>query len=407
MRITNGYQMLTHLKNMNNALTNLTNSNNKMSSQRRFDKAWENVADATRAFRVRKQLSSDSFYMTNIRDVQGRLDTADENIQTVNTILRTVDERVVQALNDTLAPSDREKIATEIEGLQKEVLAICNAKYADKYLFSGSGGKTAGAPFTTYEQEVTVNQDGVDVKYSRSFLLYHGMDVNSLSKNETTGEIEARQTVNVLDRNGNPIRAKDANGNDIPILDGSGDPVLDGDGNPTYKFVTVDSGKEIPYDKTNYVNIGLGYTVTTDANNNQVINPESAIPYTFSGAKMFGVGTNSDGVSNNVFNFMGDVVQALKGNNSNRLDECLDQIPSISDTLLVGLTEIGSRSNFVEDMNNIITTDVQLMQETQNKLEGIDIAEEAIQNKNFEMAWMVTLQLGAKTLPSSLFDFMR
>jgi hypothetical protein len=45
--------------------------------------------------------------------------------------------------------------------------------------------------------------------------------------------------------------------------------------------------------------------------------------------------------------------------------------------------------------------------EMQSKLEAVDIEYELIQNKSLELTWQVSLQLGTKVLPMSIFDFIR
>ena len=40
-------------------------------------------------------------------------------------------------------------------------------------------------------------------------------------------------------------------------------------------------------------------------------------------------------------------------------------------------------------------------------MEAVDLAGESINNKAYEAAWMVTLQLGSSLIPPSIFDFMK
>lgn len=351
MRITNRNQMMSHLKHMNTTLTNLTKSNNKMSSQRAFDKAWENVGDATRALLIRKKIRDADFQMTNIRDVEGRLDNADSSMQTMVTMLRTVTDRTVEALNGTLTESDREKVADEISELQKEALALCNSSYADNYVFGAAGGPEKKEPFYEVNGKMT----------------YHGFPIDDLKLNENTGKIQH-------------------------LAPDPADP-------------NTSIWQDIPYDHDNYMDIGTGFKYTK--NPDEIINPDTALQYTLSGARIFGVGKNADGVSNNVYNLLGEISDALRVNDLDLLNKQFDQLPNVRDRILSGMTEVGTRLNMIEDINGILVNDKFNLQTRQNDLEAVDLAEEAINNKDCEMAWMVTLQLGSKILPSSLFDFLR
>ena len=44
---------------------------------------------------------------------------------------------------------------------------------------------------------------------------------------------------------------------------------------------------------------------------------------------------------------------------------------------------------------------------TQKNLEAVSVETEAVNNKSYETAWMVTLQLGSSIIPPSIFDFMK
>jgi flagellar hook-associated protein 3 FlgL len=47
------------------------------------------------------------------------------------------------------------------------------------------------------------------------------------------------------------------------------------------------------------------------------------------------------------------------------------------------------------------------LKKRQQSLEGVNLETEAVNNKSYESAWMVTLQLGSSIIPPSIFDFMK
>lgn len=549
MRITNRNQIMSQLRNMNTTLNNLTNSNNRMSSQRKFNHAYEDVASATKAMRLRKSIRDKDFYLNNIRDARGRINSAEDALQTSVDILRTVTDRVEQALNGTYAEDDRMKIATEIGNLQEEVLSLMNSSYTDHFVFDAAGGAVKGEQpfkemlvdvpkFVTKEvpvmAEPVITQETVNIQ-EPTVPLYdkHGNQIEEGIPGETyylhyygeqTGEM-CEQEIRVGDvaEDGFPYFAPgtkqvdvvhqryqyqvgegqtvykadgtlagegekftiddgpfysadptapganlaniqiapgtdsqfeqvmrtekvqetreklDANGNKIPLVDEQGRQVLDEKNRPvwemegvmeqrktlTYHGMPVDelqfnketgkvewyqfdengivqkdpaTGKllygEIPYNEQNYIDIGLGHKLV-NTKDGQKINPETVFQFTLSGAEVFGLGT-TDGMSNNMYSLMGEIVESLEANDMETLGSQFDHLKNVRATLLTNLTEIGVRTNFLDDMENIHKNDKLNFQTRQTDIEAVDLAEEAMYNKNHEMAWMVTLQLGSK-----------
>lgn len=439
MRISNRNLIMNQLRNMNTTLANFTNSNNRMTSGRKFDHAYENVADATRAMRLRKSIRDKEFYITNIRDARGRLNSAEDAIQTTVNILRSVTDRVEEALNGTVPEEDRKKIATEISNLQEEVLSLMNTTYTDHPVFSGSGYKTKNEPpFQTQGNK----------------LFYHGVDVGQLQYDKETGTyrkpIYDYVDKQATDQNGNFINQAvtvdgksdtvpvyelkngtaelelDDQGKPVPALDDNGKllywPVMKANGTVYQKGEDIDSNnvykckyeqkqeikdyEDMEYTSQNYLDIGIGHTFKQNADGKFSINPETVHQFTYSGIEVFGAG-RTGGMSNNVYTFLGEIADSMNNNNMDLLGEQLNHIKDVREHLLTSITEIGVRSNFLDTMEDIHKNDLLNFQTRQKDVEAVDLPQEAMNNKNHEMAWMVTLQMGSKVLPSSLFDFLR
>lgn len=346
MRITQ--QMITrnYLTRMNNNLGLLNGSNNRLSAQRKFEKSWENVADAGKALKVRKLVVDNERYLTTIRDAEGRSGAAEDALRNANSLLTRIEDRVIEGLNGTMSVDDRDKIATEIAKIQDEVFQIMNTTYSDKFVFSAAGGANREAPFS---------------KDAAGNLLYHGTYVDEMYKGAN-----GKPMYNTVDANGLPISAN------------------------------------IPYNKDNYVDIGAGYKVDDGK-----VDPNTAFKDTYSGVECFGYGMSDDGVPQNLYSLLGNMVNNLRSNDMDGLGKSLDAIGATMNTMLTSITEIGARNTTLEDAANRIEEELVNLYEIQNDLEGIDLSEEIMHNKQFEMGWMVTLQMGSKVLPTSIFDFLR
>lgn len=477
MRISNRNMYMSQIRNMDVTLNNLTNSNNRLTSGRKFTQAYEDVAAATKAMRLRKSLRDKDFYMDNIRDTRGRLNSADDALQTSVKVLRDVQDGLTQALNGTYDEKDRGIIAGEVENLQKEVLALMNSSYTDHFVFGATGGPTKGeAPFTIGQPKIPQTVDGATF-YSYTAdpakqQLYDAdgnvvTDVGRTSEmkmpltlykkdptNLAGGEVAADFAVNLLTTAdfddyfiGKEFKNVTVQKMDYTyatdgttVIDENPAPAVLGDTQLLYHGMPVDdmeyavvngkatgdivwynydqktglvkndlltgSGSTIPYNGTNYIDIGLGHKMQNTATGEK-INPETVMQYTYSGVEVFGLGKADNGLSNNLYSFMGQVVDALRTDDTAGLESMLNHVSSVRSTLLTSLTDIGVRSNFLDDMEGIHTNDKLNYQTRQTDIEAVDLPEETMYNKNHEMAWMVTLQMGGKMLPSTLFDFLR
>lgn len=351
MRITHTMLKRNYLNNLNKNMTNLMGSNERMSSQRRFNRASEDVSAANRALRVRLELTNNERYSNTIRDATGKFSAAEDNLRAISTLMQNVNERMVQAMNGTIPDSDREKIAREIENFQTEILQISNAQYNGEYMFGAAGSGDGSAPFQVVNGKISFN----------------GTDVDSMFPG--TGADEGK----------------------IMYMDNSVVPAV---------------AKEIPFNKKNYIDIGLGFTVTGSGLNAK-LDTKTAVESTISGVQAFGFGTDANGIPQNLFSLLGKVADDMRSGDNEAMGKSFEAIKRQADNLLMNITDLGNRTAFIQSTGERISNDTINLQEIQNDLEAVPIQEESIYNKDYEMSWMITLQMGAKILPASIFDFMR
>lgn len=347
MRITQSMMSRGYVNRMSKNLQNLSASNRRMSSQMKYTRMSENTAEVSRALVVREQLYRNEQYTTNIKNAEGMFESAEGNLQTLNSALNNVTDRLLQAKTGTMSENERVLIANEVRSLQEQMLQVSNAKFGEEHLFNGSG-KGKEAPFD-------VGADGR--------LLYNGTPVDDMVVNPANGK------PSTLDQ-------------------------ITGD------FV------EIPYNQDTYIDIGLGLKMTGTGVNSQ-LDTKTAMKSSISGVEVFGFGTSPEGVPNNMYSLLGRIADDLVNGDAEGMDADLLQIKKSSETLLMGITDIGTRTSFLEDTWNRLDSESITLKTAQQKLESAPLQEEAIYNKSFESSWMITLQLGSKLIPPSIFDFLR
>lgn len=347
MRVTQNALMRNYLRSMHRTLADRAASNEKISSQRSFNKVSEDTAAAARAFNVRRQFTENTESLSAISNATARLSAAESNIGSINDILVNVQERITKVLNNTMPANQLAIVAGEIDGLRDQILQFANAQFGDKYLFSGSNNSTA--PFSYIE--------------GSEQMLFNGIDPDTVRKNPTTGVLE-------------------------------------------YLKSAPDVYETVPKNKAFSVDIGLGLTLKPTGE----IDTRSAFIVDVSGLDILGYGTSDikgQKLSNNLCNLLTELSQAVRNQNSEVLNSGLAQIQNRSESLVMSMTDIGSRDRFLTQIKDRLENDNINLQTAQKALEGVDLETEIINNKSYETAWLITLQLGSQIIPPSIFDFMR
>lgn len=82
-------------------------------------------------------------FLRSIDSLQGEMQNADSALSSVVTTLQRAITLGVQGANGTLNSTDREAIATEVQGIQSELLSLANLSYQGNYVFAGTATQTA------------------------------------------------------------------------------------------------------------------------------------------------------------------------------------------------------------------------------------------------------------------------
>lgn len=353
MRITEGSMMRNYFSSLNKNLKNLSGSNEKLSSGSKYRRVSDNISQTARALVIREQLNKNEQYQSNIGFAEDELSSAESSLSTINEVLQTAQERVLRGISGSYDDVDRKIIGSEVKSLKEQVLLSINAKFGSRFLFGNSNNSEA--PFT----------EGGDGR-----LLYNGIDVDQIFKDAATDKLM------------------------YP--------------NPSYDSTVAGSVQylAVPENKDVYIDAGLGVAVSGDN-----VNTKTAIKLSTSGIEAIGFGmtldTSGKNVPNNLFNLLNRVAQSFENNDLTGMKAYSDQLTDQKNGLMMSISEIGSRTNFLAQISNRIDNDTLNLQEKQRNLEGVDTALEAINNKVFETSWLVNLQLGSQILPTSIFDFIR
>ena len=155
-------------------------------------------------------------------------------------------------------------------------------------------------------------------------------------------------------------------------------------------------------DDSIFIDVGIGIKF-----NNDQLDESSVVKLNTSAIQLLGYGKNSQGIPNNLVSMLNKAVKDLKSGDVSQLSNYQNQLKESNDRLLIQVTDIGTRYAYLENTINRLENEKLNLTEQQNHLESIDHEEETIINKSYDMAYQISLQLGSKVLPLSIFDFMR
>ena len=223
------------------------------------------------------------------------------------------------------------------------------------------------------------------------------------AKSDTNGPSERTILAKELDYLSESIvQLMNVQGVDRPVfagIDGK-TPIELGDGTVSIHDEDVDTLVS-PEITGQYIDIGLGLQF-----NEGVVKESSVVRSDTSPLEILGYGVDN-GTPNNLIRVFQELSKGLKNNDLSGFESLSKKVSSAHDRLLVSLTDLGARNAYLDNTKNRMEIDQLQLTEMQSKLEAVDIESELILNKSLELTWQVSLQLGSKVLPMSIFDFIR
>lgn len=117
----------------------------QISTGKTVNQASDNPTAAALLVDNNDEATFNSGYLQSISAVQGQLSTADSTLSSFTSSLQQAISLGVEAANGTTSTSDQAAIATQLQGIQSQLLSFANTSYEGTYLFAGTD--TSTAPF--------------------------------------------------------------------------------------------------------------------------------------------------------------------------------------------------------------------------------------------------------------------
>jgi flagellar hook-associated protein 3 FlgL len=124
------------------ALENLQQQQNtatlELSSGSSINQPSDNPGGAAELTRINDLSSQVDSYQRSISSISGQFSTADSTLDSVVTVLQRAISLGTEGANGTLSDNDRAGVATEVIGIQNQLLSLANTSYQGQYIFAGT-----------------------------------------------------------------------------------------------------------------------------------------------------------------------------------------------------------------------------------------------------------------------------
>lgn len=255
MRLSTSWMYQQSLGNMINQQSALATTQNQVTTGKRINVASDDPAGAGRVVSLNHILAANTQYTANIDAAATRLNTAQSTLNSVNDLYNSARDLTLQALNGSLADSDRQAIATQLTQLRDQLIQQANSTDATgQALFAGTSstavpfvtnadgtvayGGNDGQPKATIGAGLTVSTGDSGRAIFIDVPAGNGHFVANANAANTGGVVVGENTVSDpqayaagIAANGSYTVNFDGAGN-WSALDAGGNPVLDSGGNP-------------------------------------------------------------------------------------------------------------------------------------------------------------------------------
>jgi flagellar hook-associated protein 3 FlgL len=110
----------------------------ELASGSSINKPSDNPAGAAEVIRLNAESSQSDSFQTSIGNINGQFSTADFTLSSVVTSLQSALSLGVEAAGGTLSASELAAIASQLTGIQSQLLSLANTTYQGQYIFAGT-----------------------------------------------------------------------------------------------------------------------------------------------------------------------------------------------------------------------------------------------------------------------------
>ncbi len=425
MRIASQTVTRNYLNRMEKTYYDKYNSESKIANHRQYDEASEMPAQAATAMRVRKAIANLNTYQENLKTADTIYSSAESSVMAISDIIQTTYEKCIEAANGTSSdvhthsPDQLEMIAINIEAYADEISRLMNLTVADRRIFGGINNDEKA--FAIEDGRAIYN--GVDVDTyndpdmfpnSRESYCDIGLGM-TLDKNGRVDEQSALPiTFNGCEVIGCGKQAKAYN-IDLNAIEENTEYKFDlAVGNQTFRITFT--GGATAEDNRAAINDAIKLALGNDKVSvmehglftNGITEENFAVIDQSEGARL-NIEDKSNSYSNNIIQSILDAAKMVREGNGEEIAKYADHVYDLQTKVSLTLAKIGTQTKFIEFNQTRITNNLETMFQRQNDLEALadsNLAAEITNREMFDSIYTATLQMGASTIPQTIFDFI-
>ncbi len=160
-RITTKILFSNSMTNLQRIESDLAHLQEQLASGRRINRPSDDPVGTRRAVGYKSQIRRSDHFLTAIRDAQIFVDSADSTLDIVTTGVQRVKTLLLQAANTTVADTQREAIATEVNEILKSIVDLSNTTSNGRQIFAGTRTMSpAFEPITSGGEITNVQYNG-------------------------------------------------------------------------------------------------------------------------------------------------------------------------------------------------------------------------------------------------------
>ncbi|MFP4013540.1 MAG: flagellar hook-associated protein FlgL [Chitinispirillaceae bacterium] len=401
MRVTLRSVNLNIQKNISKRYGDLAKLQEQLSTGKRLLRPSDDPIDVTNDLKMRTKQVQMKQYKRNIEDGLAYMGVSSTALTSMNDLLHRMRELAVQASNDTLIDTEREFIQQEVNQLYRQVISVTNTKLKGDYIFNGTQTKippfvieSSGTESSDYASVNMAHYNADSLAAGSTVQLFSGLD-NTPVRNIFPGsfklEVQGTEYEEGVDYTVNYETGELTLQNTDLLEDVSPGTPNYAHGEFAISFDYLTRGKDV-----------YGNTVSSRGEVHREIEEGTSMAINISADDV--LRDEKSGLE-----MMGTLVrynEALHTNDQQGIQNALDEISSMFDSILNSQSEIGARVNRFEMTLSRNEEQYIEISTLQSSLEDADMADVISRYTLTENVYNAALQTAARVIQPSLANFL-
>lgn len=145
------------LNGINNLQNQITKTSNELSSGYQVNTAADSPEQTAALVDLGSKLAATQTYQQNLTTVQNETQTADQSLAAAISLVQQARSVALEATGTNVTPSGFANMATQVQGIQQQIVSVANTSVGGRYVFGGD--QSTSAP---YQYDPTSATSSVD-----------------------------------------------------------------------------------------------------------------------------------------------------------------------------------------------------------------------------------------------------